>query len=298
MNRICIVLLFLNFGVVFANQGSVKKQRIENLLKKGSLSIEQKEVLKAYKAVVLLDSVNDLAQIHAYDVLYKKADIEYEKTKESVLFRKFSFDYTGIPLIIAQIARDSDTISDSEKEKIVRLQKERSSNERIDAIIVEQMINKKNFNKAVYYCNSELQKGRENIRPLLIKSRLSFQFYLINKALHRKGIETWDPSIISFYQLKHAIIDAEEGIEKNPKNYFLYEPFLKEQFENFEAINDALEFYNHIFQCVKIDDSLKLNIAKEIDYYNQKQKKRSKKRDLSFIKTKTVKKGGKAVGKE
>lgn len=269
MDKMYVVFIVFSFYIVLIGQSFG-----EEISNKENLSIEQVNIIKAYKTVVRLDLINDdLARVNAYDVLYKKADPEYKNTKESILYKEFLFDYTGIPLIIAQIIRDSNTMSAQQKMKLLFIQKKRSSDERIDAIIIKEMCDKKEFDKAICYCCVEIQKGRENIRPLLIKSRLLFQLYLIKKALRKKGVETWNPSVISPYQLRHAIIDAEEGIEKNPDLLPLYESILCEQFNNLNAYNEALLFYNKMVKNKKVSSKNRGELRRKINLFIEKKSK-------------------------
>lgn len=132
------------------------------------LTPQGQEIGQRYLAVLEARAVgDDVKIIQAYDRLYDLCDQEYRATRKSTLFQEFHSDYVGIPLVIAQIVRDSSQIDPAQGRKILEQQEARWNDHRIVDILVQHIESCESRANAIDYCERKIAEGKkEFIAPL------------------------------------------------------------------------------------------------------------------------------------
>lgn len=186
---------------------------------------------------------DDLKVIEAYNRLYELSNHEYKATKKSTLYSEFRFDYSGIPLIICQICRDSSQITPNDADEIIRKQQMRSADSRITDVFLTHIKTHKSLTNVIDYCVQQVAQGKESFRIPLAKLRIEYQQDLVQRALREKNIEIWNPNVIEHGQFKIALSEAREAITENPNMITEYDRIFHEAFELLGTREEAASFY-------------------------------------------------------
>lgn len=248
MRKLLIVLLAIFFVTCSAYGSDLSKElndaRDMYDKRKENLDPDEQAIIEQYIAL-LEKSIerNDREIIKAYGRIYSLSREQYQETRGSTLFREFHFDYSGIPLIISQICRDSSHLMPKEKAVIIQKQLFRRSDPRIGTILVNHIKAYESYPEAIDYCVEQVSGGNNNFLIPLAKLRIEYQRELVQKALDEKGIEAWKPNVIEHNQLSVALSEARESIAGNPIMVVEYDRVFHEAFDLLNVEEKAASFY-------------------------------------------------------
>ncbi len=196
-----------------------------------SLSAEQTRICQIYLSVLAARQDDaDKKLIELYNDLYKSS-VGDPQGPGHTLWKCFGIDYTGIPLLVAQVCRDSDAMSYAEKLREVNAQAEKSKDYRIDRIVIDLLFDGDDFQEAIAYCENltEEDPSRDEYKYFLVEAHLRYNEYLFNIARKTQGIEM-DQVInmgIGMVEFEHRELDkaikiAKKHIQSTPSSIKRY----------------------------------------------------------------------------
>lgn len=194
----------------------------------------------------------DREAINAYEALFDMSDEEYRATKTSTLFQEVQFDYSRIPLLVAQVCRDSNSLSPSEAIAAILRQRLRNADPRISGILVPYIKTHESLTSAIDFCAQRVAAGEDEFQMPLTSLRIEYQAELIRRALTERGLETWDPNIVEQTQLDIALAEAKEAVTRNSALIQEFDKVFHDAWDTFDAHAKACDFYR--FAKIRVEE--------------------------------------------
>lgn len=285
--NVLVIVAVLSVGAL--QDKELQRERIEGLSQtlkeiEGALDAAQIRILQLFIDSMQADLTGDVEKrVDLLEKVYELSKQEYETKGFSTLWRYYGSDYSGIPLTIANVMRDSDEYEPAEKLPMLEKQEARSGDPRIASMIVEIIRSTASLESAIDRA-SEFAKqypDRAVYRAELVRLLLEYQLDLIVRAHRDRGLPTdnpgnWDYDIVPHEQTQIAIDEARGAIEDDPRSFqqsffAIFRNALQDNLAHCDQVSSFFEFgLDRMKESGEFDEAALKGIQEEIDLAMEK----------------------------